>query len=169
MMRCSRCAHAGGSSPLARGTHRRGATADFPHGLIPARAGNTGLACVSRTRRRAHPRSRGEHIITIPNQVGVKGSSPLARGTLTALRSFAQKLGLIPARAGNTSRPHSHTERWRAHPRSRGEHSTNGQAIPGVEGSSPLARGTHRRQSGNDGTQGLIPARAGNTLMTTMS
>ena len=39
----------------------------------------------------------------------------------------------------------------RAHPRSRGDHSTNGQAIPGVEGSSPLARGPPRDWGGGCG------------------
>ena len=70
-----------GSSPLARGTrghllHPRGSP-----GLIPARAGNTGLACLRTRESWAHPRSRGEHGMVGLSGCVEKGSSPLARGT----------------------------------------------------------------------------------------
>ena len=73
-----------GSSPLARGAQHQGQAPPLPRGLIPARAGstvNTGSArscgsgssplargapparCWWRCLGRAHPRSRGEHII----------------------------------------------------------------------------------------------------------
>ena len=91
-----------GSSPLARGTRPKACTAHYPAGLIPARAGNTVGMFPPRLRRRAHPRSRGEHDqrhvrLTIP-----QGSSPLARGTQVLTRRHVVFTGLIPARAGNT-------------------------------------------------------------------
>ena len=52
-----------GSSPLARGTQRGHGGAERGRGLIPARAGNTIRGEVSRGGERAHPRSRGEHVI----------------------------------------------------------------------------------------------------------
>ena len=51
----------------------------------------------------------------------------------------------------------------RAHPRSRGEHQTQGQRGNCCEGSSPLARGTLASNSCAICRFGLIPARAGNT------
>ena len=50
-----------GSSPLARGAHDFVAGELSPPGLIPARAGSTGQSGRESRRRRAHPRSRGEH------------------------------------------------------------------------------------------------------------
>ena len=50
-----------GSSPLARGTPRGFSQTKNIDGLIPARAGNTEPPITRKSRRRAHPRSRGEH------------------------------------------------------------------------------------------------------------
>ena len=52
----------GGSSPLARETLTDTSHPLRPSGLIPARAGNTSDSANCERRRRAHPRSRGEHI-----------------------------------------------------------------------------------------------------------
>ena len=92
-----------GSSPLARGTSSNRDSSCLPIRLIPARAGNMkygmkNVNCVT-----AHPRSRGEHLITEIFVLFAAGSSPLARGTL---RQGASDYGcgrLIPARAGNMS------------------------------------------------------------------
>ena len=95
-----------GSSPLARGT-RRGlhAWSGFG-GLIPARAGNTHPPKKRARKHRAHPRSRGEHSAVFNASRPRRGSSPLARGTLRDDQAVAVRAGLIPARAGNTYRPH---------------------------------------------------------------
>ena len=72
--------------------------------LIPARAGNTvpfGCRVLGGS---AHPRSRGEHIYPVADEVAYAGSSPLARGTLRARWSSCLVVRLIPARAGNTYR-----------------------------------------------------------------
>ena len=50
-----------GSSPLARGTPALHGMSLRQIGLIPARAGNTGLLFLMPLSWRAHPRSRGEH------------------------------------------------------------------------------------------------------------
>ena len=111
-----------GSSPLARGTLVLIMLLLMVFGLIPARAGNTPrLRCVIRFSR-AHPRSRGEHWFTVSSLTCYLGSSPLARGTLSRHRAQLLKLGLIPARAGNTRHRDHSTPCPRAHPRSRGEH-----------------------------------------------
>ena len=91
-----------GSSPLARGTLC--VVIDLAHGvgLIPARAGNTWQVYRTRKRSRAHPRSRGEHLVQVIGATFAAGSSPLARGTHANFFQPAIKRGLIPARAGNT-------------------------------------------------------------------
>ena len=152
-----------GSSPLARGTRGRPPDTRALRGLIPARAGNTSATPPLTACRRAHPRSRGEHPRLWHLQRQPTGSSPLARGTQTGARNIAIKLGLIPARAGNTPQPRYAPLQARAHPRSRGEHDY--AAFSGVPagGSSPLARGTHAVNLETRICSGLIPARAGNT------
>ena len=55
----------------------------------------------------------------------------------------------------------------RAHPRSRGEHGGDVPPALGCRGSSPLARGTPFRKLPPERRSGLIPARAGNTLLST--
>ena len=91
-----------GSSPLARGTPSAGTFPGGSAGLIPARAGNTIAAAEFERRFGAHPRSRGEHLGGAPSVGFLSGSSPLARGTRVILLLPQMKLGLIPARAGNT-------------------------------------------------------------------
>ena len=135
-------------------------------GLIPARAGNTGARTHTHRRERAHPRSRGEHGFAVVFPAPGGGSSPLARGTHPYCHPARTRNGLIPARAGNTSRCGHSVRPGRAHPRSRGEHIDASELFVAQKGSSPLARGTPAGcppgvQGG--GVGGLIPARAGNT------
>ena len=93
----------------------------------------------------------------------VSGSSPLARGTPGADELITPLNGLIPARAGNTAVMKAWAVTWRAHPRSRGEHSGHESVGCHLEGSSPLARGTRELVHDQKVQAGLIPARAGNT------
>ena len=53
-----------GSSPLARGTYRRAAQLVGRERLIPARAGNMRGTSHGEYWQAAHPRSRGEHLIS---------------------------------------------------------------------------------------------------------
>ena len=152
-----------GSSPLARGTHLTGAGASSLTGLIPARAGNTKEMMNLSLPTGAHPRSRGEHSRTAFTPAFTTGSSPLARGTRSGMALRTLFLGLIPARAGNTSLvPRSFVLCW-AHPRSRGEHRSQAAERAWELGSSPLARGTPAPVAATVAPPGLIPARAGNT------
>ena len=157
-----------GSSPLARGTplYTKGSTE--PNGLIPARAGNTRGSTTSAGNPWAHPRSRGEHEVWTCCNLERLGSSPLARGTPVIAFGDSSLFGLIPARAGNTPQVHERQLCLRAHPRSRGEHCWGREGLAGLWGSSPLARGTHPDQQPAEGSGGLIPARAGNTPLSTI-
>ena len=152
-----------GSSPLARGTPVRVPPAFVGVGLIPARAGNTGSLAQLVAFQRAHPRSRGEHTLCFSMFASAPGSSPLARGTLQKPKPERNRDGLIPARAGNTHAVITDALVDRAHPRSRGEHNAQKAQQLKDQGSSPLARGTHRKIHDRLRREGLIPARAGNT------
>ena len=156
-----------GSSPLARGTRSLESRERGAPGLIPARAGNTPPAKAVLYKKRAHPRSRGEHRGDYRHGQRVRGSSPLARGTRGGFFCAGVPVGLIPARAGNTRGRIRTLRTGRAHPRSRGEHHMSSSSWCSVVGSSPLARGTPESARQASQQPGLIPARAGNTLPVT--
>ncbi len=153
-----------GSSPLARGGHGAGAGAAHPRRLIPARAGRTDSHPRHPGSGAAHPRSRGADHHCRTGARRDAGSSPLARGGLRAGRWHVRCRGLIPARAGRTSRTHPCGRCRRAHPRSRGAHADGDSAAGLRPGSSPLARSGPLSDLHVVGRAGLIPARAGRTL-----
>ena len=95
----------GGSSPLARGTQPRAERALHFLRFIPARAGNTWPRPPTTARAAVHPRSRGEHVGGGAMTRLSNGSSPLARGTLSARPEPYPEWRFIPARAGNTLLP----------------------------------------------------------------
>ena len=152
-----------GSSPLARGTRAVADGGGVPRRFIPARAGNTRPSILRVVRGPVHPRSRGEHLHDLRGaEVGI-GSSPLARGTRRLQCVPADLLRFIPARAGNTGRPTTSTRTTTVHPRSRGEHLEWTPTGNRPAGSSPLARGTRKRDANTVARARFIPARAGNT------
>ncbi len=152
-----------GSSPLARGAPNSSDLSASAFGLIPARAGSTIRGRSRTTRRRAHPRSRGEHVSWRTVSMRAPGSSPLARGALRSGDRLFRQWGLIPARAGSTQCPDQSCSRNGAHPRSRGEHATSLTVRASFSGSSPLARGAPLSFDAFSDASGLIPARAGST------
>ena len=54
-------------------------------GIIPAYAGSTSLRIVATSRRRDHPRIRGEHDTPLTNVTPFTGSSPHTRGARVKL------------------------------------------------------------------------------------
>ena len=93
-----------GSSPRVRGKPcfrraRRG-----PHGLIPARAGKTSPFPWGRPGVSAHPRACGENGPHMSLYDSSQGSSPRVRGKRRACGARRSGGGLIPARAGKTTR-----------------------------------------------------------------
>ena len=153
----------GGSSPLARGPLFDGLKAIVENGLIPARAGTTACVALKFAGSRAHPRSRGDHGYGKAHYRSYGGSSPLARGPPCSGYWLDFRGGLIPARAGTTTRPCLQIPIRRAHPRSRGDHVARGRLERERAGSSPLARGPLRPIARDTRAVGLIPARAGTT------
>ena len=178
-----------GSSPLARGGRCCGFLGRSGCGLIPARAGRTALRRQRPSPSRAHPRSRGADAAWPTGSRTERGSSPLARGGPDQTAFEVQYRGLIPARAGRTQGVErtcrvvgliparaGRTQRWDpcrphegAHPRSRGADITAAIALATVWGSSSLARGGLGRLPPLSHAAGLIPARAGRTLVLCLS
>ena len=113
--------------------------------------------------RGAHPRSRGENTSRSAGASSGQGSSPLTRGKLlnNALSRVLQ--GLIPAHAGKTGHHAARTGNGAAHPRSRGENTTDLDLAVIDEGSSPLTRGKLGHPAHAHRPPGLIPAHAGKT------
>ena len=152
-----------GSSPLARGLRLVEQIRTAQGGIIPARAGFTQGVGQGSPGWRDHPRSRGVYGNEVACMTERGGSSPLARGLPGQVGRHRLLRGIIPARAGFTG-----PFRWcsgdrRDHPRSRGVYSSQAKADATRAGSSPLARGLHRRHHPVPGGPGIIPARAGFT------
>ena len=131
----------GGSSPLARGLLVLNLPGVRKLGIIPARAGFTHRFSRSCTSSPDHPRSRGVYAQSICAPATMTGSSPLARGLRPRPTRPHSGRGIIPARAGFTTRPAGSRTGGGDHPRSRGVYPTLGRHTDRVVGSSPLARG----------------------------
>ena len=130
-----------GSSPLARGRPGLKDSQQELVGIIPARAGSTRRSRTSRPPTGDHPRSRGVDPATGPSSHSCVGSSPLARGRLSAGLFPRSWSGIIPARAGSTCKPAEAEPHLADHPRSRGVDAIRSNVIGNDVGSSPLARG----------------------------
>ena len=94
---------ANGSSPHARGAPVASIVCPLDDGIIPACAGSTSRRTPSRTRRRDHPRMRGEHENRKSAETWRLGSSPHARGALQGSPGIVNARGIIPACAGSTT------------------------------------------------------------------
>ena len=112
----------GGSSPRGRGTPRDPPLGRGGLGFIPARAGNTTSARLSRSRRPVHPRAGGEHWDALTALSDSTGSSPRGRGTRSLEIPDDVPDRFIPARAGNTRRSSRRSMPPSVHPRAGGEH-----------------------------------------------
>ena len=140
-----------GSSPLTRGKRPTRKPRPPIRGLIPAHAGKTRRHNYHQGSRWAHPRSRGENATRASAPSHEAGSSPLTRGKPAAVVMSRDWPGsprpqlprLIPAHAGKTVQQRRGGKFGGAHPRSRGENESAGDA-----------RHNHGR---------LIPAHAGKT------
>ena len=94
------------------------------------------------------------------------GSSPRGRGKRRLLIGHRERLGLIPAWAGKTSRPSRHPRYRRAHPRVGGENWENVVKPLWEGGSSPRGRGKRSICERWVRAERLIPAWAGKTCRT---
>ena len=112
------------------------------------------------------PLARGLPHVLHAVRYPTKGSSPLARGLLVGGGMDRSAAGIIPARAGFTTRTPRLSPTIPDHPRSRGVYANRILNKNKVPGSSPLARGLPSSPVGVEGFKGIIPARAGFTART---
>ncbi len=152
-----------GSSPRLRGTLDESMGPNGRVGIIPALAGNTPNPAASPASPGDHPRACGEHTDARIEDTGLAGSSPRLRGTRFAGSRVNERIGIIPALAGNTG-VFTLIE-WvdRDHPRACGEHLGVRHGTQLSVGSSPRLRGTRYRVLPWRPPRGIIPALAGNT------
>ena len=137
----------------------------MPSRIIPALAGNTVQASSARRPTWDHPRSRGEYTASASQTWTTLGSSPLSRGILAAAVARQPCTGIIPALAGNTRLGCSQDRGAGDHPRSRGEYLLEGVDDPPTRGSSPLSRGIQSEGGTHPRELRIIPALAGNTML----
>ena len=154
---------ASGSSPRRRGTLDRGPAHAGLVRFIPAQAGNTRPRSRRRCTRPVHPRAGGEHSAHSAQSSARYGSSPRRRGTHLSRGAARQRLGFIPAQAGNTAPIRRRVRRGTVHPRAGGEHRDVAHPHNRVYGSSPRRRGTPQRMEAVGLQLRFIPAQAGNT------
>ena len=146
-----------------RGTHGSKVTLWAALGLIPTYAGNTDIRLGLDIADGAHPHVCGEHTPQLISTPLDSGSSPRMRGTQGRDEVVAERHGLIPTYAGNTTRSPSAAHQSWAHPHVCGEHSLARVRDSRVRGSSPRMRGTHLTILPCSCVRGLIPTYAGNT------
>ena len=152
-----------GSPPRVRGIPDQRRRRYCWHRITPARAGNTGHHGYPFDHRQDHPRACGEHANHHSLSAFTAGSPPRVRGTPDKPSLAADRLGITPARAGNTSISISTLFLSEDHPRACGEHKAVGNPCRESLGSPPRVRGTHLSISYLTLMIGITPARAGNT------
>ena len=100
-----------------------------------------------------------------PPRASALGSSPLARGLPGVRAAGSVPVGIIPAHAGFTPPSTATTVPCRDHPRSRGVYAHRPVDGQMGRGSSPLARGLQSVTLARTTVWGIIPARAGFTVV----
>ena len=116
-----------------------------------------------------HPRSRGVYTFAHSSFEATTGSSPLARGLPAPTRGRRPGTGIIPARAGFTRNQLKTCASSEDHPRSRGVYFAQDPILSTLQGSSPLARGLQQACRVPQVRSGIIPARAGFTILSICS
>ena len=152
---------AGGPSPQARGSQMGDGGVDRLEGSIPAGAGKPSACRAPCSRRRVHPRRRGE-APSAPTWGGYDaGPSPQARGSRLTDPKVVVLAGSIPAGAGKPLDGLARPVEAAVHPRRRGEAGEAEAEVWRVEGPSPQARGSRRGRGRGVARRGSIPAGAG--------
>ena len=154
-----------GSSPLARGLPGVADGGRTVSGIIPARAGFTGIFYTPHSEDWDHPRSRGVYTASRAGAYSGMGSSPLARGLHRNQRRGHEESRIIPARAGFTGAAGGLLVRaLGSSPLARGLPLLL-PAAGACRGSSPLARGLPIWAGPASPSSRIIPARAGFTAV----
>ena len=155
-----------GSSPRVRGAADRLERQSTSLGIIPARAGSSGVRMMFARLHRDHPRACGEQKRGNLYSMVDAGSSPRVRGAVCSLIVCVLHIGIIPARAGSRGVCWDCNTGNRDHPRACGEQPVQDGSTVQALGSSPRVRGAALASNGGRAQYGIIPARAGSRLHT---
>ncbi len=154
-----------GSSPRVRGTLVDTRLRQVAARIIPACAGDA-HRCATMSRRSAdHPRVCGGRLDAGAKDDGLTGSSPRVRGTPAPARAAHGVDRIIPACAGDATRPTSSAAARPDHPRVCGGRARPADADGAEAGSSPRVRGTHTNTQPQGGDTRIIPACAGDAKL----
>ncbi len=153
-----------GLSPRTRGKPHHVVREEARGGPIPANAGETGGVEHHSQPRRAYPRERGGNEAKFAPREPDLGLSPRTRGKRLRLRVGDQRLGPIPANAGETILEVLKVERMGAYPRERGGNPSQFAPVWTGQGLSPRTRGKPASSAGSCCCLGPIPANAGETV-----
>ena len=152
-----------GSSPRMRGAPKQTQRPTRKPRIIPADAGSTQGSALFAAGSQDHPRGCGEHTVMWSMSRPTVGSSPRMRGAPSISTRTKQKLRIIPADAGSTTRKITNGIRVQDHPRGCGEHHRHRPDQFRLLGSSPRMRGAHHVVGLWRCFYGIIPADAGST------
>ena len=136
----------------------------FPRpGSIPAWAGETRWSRTSRRRGKVYPRVGGGNVQVSAIRLSGQGLSPRGRGKPNAGRAVVQRIGSIPAWAGETPARPAAAGAARVYPRVGGGNARARPALYLLRGLSPRGRGKLHRLPKRISREGSIPAWAGET------
>ena len=131
--------------------------------IIPAHAGQTVVLPLKSPFTTDHPRACGANNHAIRSNRQDSGSSPRMRGKLAQLLLTIDTRRIIPAHAGQTTRPTPAMMPSTDHPRACGANAIHPLRTRYDLGSSPRMRGKPRVCSGLAAVRRIIPAHAGQT------
>ena len=150
-----------GLSPRTRGSHVTARCCASRNGSIPANAGEPCPGGRSGYAWWVYPRERGGASLRRPSAASASGLSPRTRGSHAANYPASNRVGSIPANAGEPRGPSPHRPRHGVYPRERGGASSRCLTESWHVGLSPRTRGSHAVPGRRDCDRGSIPANAG--------
>ena len=154
-----------GSSPRVRGKQAIHTSSSSHLRIIPASAGQTSTRRSSARSAADHPRECGANVEGLPAAYPLIGSSPRVRGKLPIDLVTITADRIIPASAGQTSSSVAIPAPSPDHPRECGANAADLYNSRNARGSSPRVRGKLLRIAGVFPGGRIIPASAGQTLM----
>ncbi len=149
------------SSPHARGSSAECVAGEFPHLVVPARAGIFPSRGCSGSWHPRRPRTRGD--LPAEAQAAYRGlkSSPHARGSSPRCDMFPNPPNVVPARAGIFPAHPGDGGGVMSRPRTRGDLPTTARCQYCNTQSSPHARGSSLTARTDISRGDVVPARAG--------
>ena len=153
-----------GLSPRVRGNRTDNVASQLCQGSIPACAGEPVPYPLSLCRYGVYPRVCGGTIVTVASNIPATGLSPRVRGNRHRRTGMVERLGSIPACAGEPLRDARHVGAGPVYPRVCGGTPSEEPLGADADGLSPRVRGNHCGRAVRATARGSIPACAGEPI-----